>query len=804
MSVIRGLAFAAVALAAAVAMGQSARREPHIGYLYPAGVQRGTTARIVVAGQYLRGSAEVYVSDKGVRAKVVRYMKPIFNIQKEQRYLLMKTMAETRLKRLKEARVPARMLDKARAQSDKMAAQAKKQKIKLDGIKLPNHYLLADLEKKSLRELMHIRHVIFFPRQKKQVNRQLGESVLIEVTIDANAAPGDRELRIKTSTGLTNPVVFQVGQLREVREEEPNDRKGGPNMSRLSSLGKDPRVKKLLEPRTIELPALLNGQIFPGDVDRFLFHATEGQKLVIAASARRLVPYLADAVPGWFQATLELYDSDGNEVAFADDYRSDPDPVLFYKIPKDGRYELAIRDAIYRGREDFVYRIAISEQPFITRAFPLGGRQGTRTQASIDGWNLGARQLTLDTTPGDQWIRHVRGRSGKLVSNSVPYAIDTLPECRESEPNDTASDAQRVEMPIIVNGRIARPGDVDVFRIEGSAGDRIVAEVSARRLNSPMDSLLRLIDASGNVLKWNDDHVLKEKHLHLDRLGLATHHADSYLMAELPKKGTYYVQLSDAQNHGSDAHAYRLRISKPRPDFALRVTPSSLQMQPGAAVPICVYAIRKDGFDGAIEIKVKAPFGATLTGGRIPAASNRVRMTLTAPKKAPTHPVALKLEGTARVNGRTISRAAGAADNVMQAFLYRHLMPARQVMVAVTRQKWSVPAIEILGKLPVRIPAGGSTQVRIKTWTGRTTQKPILALNDPPKGLALGNVTVVPGGVAFRLKAEKGVIKSGLADNLIVEAFREYTPKSKSGKVGKKRRSSMGFLPALPIEIVRN
>ena len=45
---MRGAAFAAVALAATVALGQSASRDPHIGYLYPAGVRRGTTARIVV------------------------------------------------------------------------------------------------------------------------------------------------------------------------------------------------------------------------------------------------------------------------------------------------------------------------------------------------------------------------------------------------------------------------------------------------------------------------------------------------------------------------------------------------------------------------------------------------------------------------------------------------------------------------------------------------------------------------------------------------------------------------------------
>ncbi|HET6428665.1 MAG TPA: hypothetical protein VFJ30_09670, partial [Phycisphaerae bacterium] len=56
----------------------------------------------------------------------------------------------------------------------------------------------------------------------------------------------------------------------------------------------------------------------------------------------------------------------------------------------------------------------------------------------------------------------------------------------------------------------------------------------------------------------------------------------------------------------------------------------------------------------------------------------------------------------------------------------------------------------------------------------------------------------------FRLAADKDTAKSGLADNLIVEAFRELVPKAKKGAApAKKRRWSIGFLPAIPVEIVR-
>ena len=64
------------------------------------------------------------------------------------------------------------------------------------------------------------------------------------------------------------------------------------------------------------------------------------------------------------------------------------------------------------------------------------------------------------------------------------------------------------------------------------------------------------------------------------------------------------------------------------------------------------------------------------------------------------------------------------------------------------------------------------------------------------------DVTIVPNGLSFQLKAGKDAVH--IADNLIVEAFREFAVKRKDGKpTGQKRRNSMGVFPAIPIEIVQ-
>ena len=221
-------------------------------------------------------------------------------------------------------------------------------------------------------------------------------------------------------------------------------------------------------------------------------------------------------------------------------------------------------------------------------------------------------------------------RDKDWISNRVPFAVDTLPECLEQEPNDQQAQrpAGRV-CPVIVNGRIGKPDDSDVFCFEGRAGDEIVAEVMARRLNSPLDSVLKLTDASGRQLALNDDYEDKGA-------GLTTHHADSWLRIALPADGKYYLHLADMQHQGGPEYAYRLRISPPRPDFELRVVPSSISTRAGATVPLTVYALRKDGFADEITLSLKgAPQGFTLGGSQVPAKQDQVRVTLTVPPTSP-------------------------------------------------------------------------------------------------------------------------------------------------------------------------
>lgn len=743
MPTLRHLCRGAFALLALAALQLSAQQNnaPHIAYIFPAGGQQGTTFKVTIGGQYLDEVSQVLVTGGGFTATVVEQTKPLGGKEFQ--------LLRDKIKELQE----------------------KKQSGK--GFSAEDEKALADARAKIAKN------------PPRPPNPALAENVFLDVKLDPDARPGDRELRLMTKKGLTNPMVFQVGQLPEVREQKAKT---------------DTSPKEM----AITLPTLVNGQIMPGDVDRYRFTARKGQQIVVAAFARALIPYLADAVPGWFQATLTVFDAQGREVAYDDDYKFNPDPVLSYKIPADGDYVIEIKDSIFRGRDDFVYRLIAGELPFVTGIYPLGGGAGITTPVAVKGWNLPTNRMNPNVPAAG--IHQVTTRTGSLIPNRTSYAVDTLPELMEQEPNNSPDAAQPVALPVTINGRINRPGDWDVFRFEGKAGQEIVVEVLARRLDSPVDSVLKLTDAAGKQLAYNDDHEDKGS-------GLNTHHADAFFQTKLPADGVYYVHLGDTQRNGGEDYAYRLRLSAPQPDFELRMMPSSINIKAGATLPITVFALRKDGFAGEIALSlVGAPTSFVLSGARIPAGQDRVHLTLTAPFVPPAmmgRPFIFDLEGRAQIAGKPVSHLAVPAEDMMQAFLYRHLVPSKVLMLAIVERIQQRMPSKVSTALPVKLVPGETARIKMDVPTKVPEKKNAgagrikLQLFDAPDGITVKEFTGSwIGSSELVIQCDAAKVKPGLAGNLILQAYVERDD-PKKGK-GKSNVAATPFdtLPAIPFVVV--
>lgn len=210
--------------------------------------------------------------------------------------------------------------------------------------------------------------------------------------------------------------------------------------------------------------------------------------------------------------------------------------------------------------------------PYLTAVFPPGGQAGATVSVAVEGNSLenlsrlwfGAAsiecrpagdkrfELTIpsDLPPG---IYDVRAMTPYGMSAPRSFAVSRLAERLEGETNDTLDSAEVVGLESVVNGRIDKPGDVDCFRFDLPAGQRIVLECWADRIDSPLRAVLEVCDAQGNRLAANRGHA-----------GL-----DPLIDFVAPVAGSYFVKVFDLTYGGGATYVYRLDVDTgPRVEFA--------------------------------------------------------------------------------------------------------------------------------------------------------------------------------------------------------------------------------------------
>jgi hypothetical protein len=229
---------------------------------------------------------------------------------------------------------------------------------------------------------------------------------------------------------------------------------------------------------------------------------------------------------------------------------------------------------------------ARTDAPRVTVVVPLGAAPGATTRVTVRGVKLDAATELRFTDSGvtakvvnkgkaavpnmqdaskvgdtqvEAEVTLPRDIAGGKVSfvvvtpagESAPHDLlveTAAPVVAEKEPNNGFRQAQPIQVPQLIDGAVSQPQDVDVYRIEGKAGQRLVCEVFAARHGSALDAVLTLYDAGGHELAANDD----------------AEGGDSRLEATLPRDGVYFLSLLDAHDQGGPAHAYRLAV-RPAP-----------------------------------------------------------------------------------------------------------------------------------------------------------------------------------------------------------------------------------------------
>ncbi len=233
----------------------------------------------------------------------------------------------------------------------------------------------------------------------------------IAIPPDAPLTPRDE--RLQTPAGWTNGLPFAVGDLPEVVEREPNDRRE--------------------QAMPITPPVTINGRLdHPGDVDSYRLKVTKGQRLVMEV--------LASRAESPMDSFLRLWDADGNVVEENDDAR-DRDSRLERTFDSDDTLVLQVRDLDERGGDSFVYRLSIAppRPDFTLTATPDKPMIGTGGTAAldikvdrVDGFEGEVTVNVADLPPGlvaSQAVirkRQERGRLTVTAAEGMPIQVMAL------------------------------------------------------------------------------------------------------------------------------------------------------------------------------------------------------------------------------------------------------------------------------------------------------------------------------------------------------------------------------------------
>ncbi|MEX2215305.1 MAG: PPC domain-containing protein [Phycisphaeraceae bacterium] len=392
----------------------------------------------------------------------------------------------------------------------------------------------------------------------------------VKLTIAADAPLSERELRLVSPGGVSNKLDVNVTFLPVIAEREGN------NTSQ--------------QAQPVELPATITGVINGGaDLDHFKFTATKGQQLVFEVFAQRMGSAL--------DSSLKLYDSTGRMIARSEDAIG-TDSLIACEIPADGEYSIVIHDVQYRGGGNYNYRINAGAIPYAHAIFPRGGQKGTQVDVKLHGWNLPSPTLRLDLSAKAVGTTTIFATPDG-ASNPLVFEVSDLPELIESEPNADHTKANAVSaLPVIINGVIGQPGDVDFFRFKVEQPAKLRLDVDAARFGSPLDALLSVHNAGGAVMQSNDDAVGSG--------------ADAMIERDFAP-GEYIVSVTDLTSLGGADFAYRLSIAPPKPampDFSVRYSPDVIRLHRGGRTLVQCEVIRSNGFNGAVTVALKdAPKG---------------------------------------------------------------------------------------------------------------------------------------------------------------------------------------------------
>lgn len=526
----------------------------------------------------------------------------------------------------------------------------------------------------------HLENVtaLLFSNPKVSAKPVAGAENKFLVTIAPDASPGVCDATVKARLGVSSARAFSVDRLPEITRAKPNN-----------SL-------ETATPLTVN--SICNASMTKRAIDYYAFKARKGQRLSVDCAASgidsKLVPVVIVA------------DARGRDLVV-----NRTGGIVDFTAPADGDYLVKLHGLTFQGGAEHFYRLAL-------RDLPAGGvaiRQGATATVSSFSW--------------------------------PPQGLPAAAPLKESEPNHDGARAQRVTLPLDVTGSFAPAADVDTYEFTAKKGETWWVEVGSERLGRPTDPFVlvqRVLREGGketlaDVAELHDiapPMKVSSNGYSYDGPPYDAGSPDVLGKVEIKEDGIYRLQIRDlfGGTRNDPANTYRLLVRKPAPDFTLAAWAvhftlrngdraafsKPVALRSGAAMAFDVVTVRRDGFDGEIEVQLDGlPPGVTAAGLKIPAGKSNGVLIVSASETAAPGSTVARLTGKARINGATVVREGRLASMTWP----------------VADAKQEIPKPRLMADFPVSVTASEKAPLHLaaaadKVWeakVGETLKIPLKA-----------------------------------------------------------------------------
>ncbi len=382
------------------------------------------------------------------------------------------------------------------------------------------------------------------------------------------AAPGIRQLRIANEFGISNPVAVVVDDLPE--SEWVNEISAWPIALSGTCDGATRMVTSLTGKRD--------------------------QLLAVEVEARRLGSML--------NPTIRVLDEQGAQIAWAQaDPRLDGDARLVTTLPRDGKYQIELQDALFQGQPPAFFRLKITNEA--TAMIPFWRAMNF---AEVESRGLGA--LLGGGGYDEGWSPILLPRPSAAPTGLLRMYVSPWREVVEDE---DALVLGPLPAPVGINGRIGSAGEADQYVVVAPPGKTLRVQCIAERANSPLDGVLAVHASDGNQLAAADDQPGT---------------VDPGLEFTMPGEPVT-LSLRDLRHRGGEEFRYRLSVI-PADEPTLRLTTDADRyLIPSNGVALVRVHADRPAADAAVSLSVgPLPEEIVVENGELPAGTNDALVTL--------------------------------------------------------------------------------------------------------------------------------------------------------------------------------